>query len=649
MPNFIKFECDLDNFVANLKEFLDRNNQEIEKLLLNKEKNYNNFVKPLEMLEERLSLFFTPMSHLNSVKNSKKTQDVYADSLPLITAYETKLSQNTEIYTAYKEILKNEEKQLNDEQKRVLELNIQHFELNGANLDEDTKKRLEEIQIRKSDLSNQFSQNILDATDNYSYITDNYDDVKSLPKSEIESAKIVIDGKTKYKFTLQMPSYMAYMTYGDNREIREELYRAYTSRAPQNGKIIDEILSLRDEMSHLLGFENFAEYSLASKMAKKTSTVIGFLEELLTNSQNMAKKELEELQKFSPFKLESYDVAYFSEKLKKERYEIDKEKYRAYFQQQSVVDGMFKFLSKMFNLGFRKNREKLWDEKASSYDVLKGGKTVGRLYFDLEAREGKKGGAWMHNFQTRCKDENSKVQLASAFVICNFPPSTPTQPSLLWHDDVVTLFHEMGHALHHILSEVDESGVSGVNGVEWDAVEYPSQFLENFAYEAKVLKMFASHYETKEILPDEMIEKLIETKNFMSASAMLRQLEFSLFDFRLHLKKYEGDEVQKLLDEIREETTLIKPPKYNKFQNSFAHIFAGGYAAGYYSYKWAEVLSADTFCTVVDEGIFNSPTAQKYLDIVLGSGGSKSMQKLFVDVMQREVDTTKLLILNGIK
>jgi len=559
-----------------------------------------------------------------------------------------KVSQNIDIYNAYKDILQNEGTSLNGEQKRVLALNILHFELSGAHLDKKTKQRLQEINLRKSELSNNFSQNLLDATNAYEYIITDEADIEGLPQSEIENAKFEDNGVVKYKLTLQMPSYIAYMTYGKNREIREELYRAYVSRAPENAKIIDELLALRNEMSQLLGFKNYAQLSLATKMAQDEKSVLGFLENLLHDSIPQAKNELQELQNIAPHKLESHDTSYYAEILKKEQYDIDEEEYRPYFEQKNVVEGMFSFLNKLFNITCKQADEKLWHEKAYAYDVYENEILKARIYLDLEARESKRGGAWMHNWQTHCVDEAGKKQLASAFIVCNFPPSSDTNPSLLRHDDVVTLFHETGHTLHHILSEVNENEVSGVNGVEWDAVEFPSQFLENFAYEPQVLKLFAKHYKTNEIISDEMIDKLVQSKNFLSAMGMLRQLEFSLFDFKLHTKVYQGDEVQNLLDSIREKTALIKPPKYNKFQNGFSHIFSGGYAAGYYSYKWAEVLSADTFYAVVDENIFNSPTAKKYQNIILHRGGSQSMQELFHELMGRDADTTQLLRLNGI-
>ncbi len=647
MSKFLEFNINLDGFINELNKRVEENNKKTDELLEIKEKTYLNFVKPLGMMDEYLEQFFTPLSHINSVKNTDKTQQIYADSLPIITEYSTKLSQNLNIYKAYKEIYSNE-KNLNQEQKRVLELNIQNFELSGAHLDEKTKERLQEINIRKSELSNEFSQNVLDATSAYEYIITDERDVEGIPHSDLLDAKFEENGVTKYRFTLQMPSYIAYMTYGKNEKIREELYRAYVTRAPQNEHIIDQLLALKNEMSRLLGFPSYAAYSLASKMAKDEKSVIDFLEKLLMNSKEQAHAEIKELQEMTHKQLCSFDTAYYSELLKKEKYDIDEELYRVYFEQMSVLNGMFDFLNKLFGITFKKTDEKLWDEKAFSYDLYMEDKLKARLYLDLEARKSKQGGAWMNNFQTHCIDEKGNEQLASAVIVCNFPPSSKNNPSLLRHDDVVTLFHEMGHALHHMLSRVNENEVSGVNGVEWDAVEFPSQFLENFAYEPHVLKLFATHHETKEIIPDEMIEKLVRTKNFLSASGMLRQLEFSIFDFKLHTELYQGDEVQNLLDSIREESALIKPPSYNKFQNGFSHIFAGGYAAGYYSYKWAEVLSADAFFSVVDEGIFGSEIAKKYLNIVLSKGGSLSMEKLFKELMGREPNPNNLLRLNGI-
>ncbi len=647
MENFLTFNIELDSFIDELNKLLKNNNKAIQKLLKLEKKTYANFVKELESLNTKLESHFTPLSHINSVNNTPKTQEIYSLALPILTKYSTKISQNIELYMAFKDIYSHEQN-LSDAQKRVLELNILDFELSGANLNEDVKKELEDINLKKSSLSNDFSQNLLDATRDYELIVEDEADVDGLMQSDIAAARFEEDGKNKYRFTLQYPSYIAYMSYGKNRQIREKLYKAFTTRAPQNEKIIGELLALRDKMAKLLGFDSYASYSLKTKMAKDSQSVVGFLEKLLQDSLRQAKSELDALKRIANVELESYDSAFYSEILKKRLYEIDEEEYRAYFEQKSVVDGVFEFLHRLFGLSFSKTDEQLWDKSASSYDVLLSGEKKARLYLDLEARKGKRDGAWMNDFTTHHKDKEGKTHLASAVIVCNFSPSTKEHPSLLRHDDVVTYFHEMGHALHHILSEVSESEVSGVNGVEWDAVEFPSQFLENFAYEADVLKIFAKHHKSGEILPDEMIQKLIDAKNFLSALSMLRQLEFSLFDFLLHSKLHTSDEAQVLLDNIRERTSLIKPPAYNKFQNGFSHIFAGGYAAGYYSYKWAEVLSADAYYGIIDEGVFHSNLAKAYLEVILKNGGSKSMSELFVTLMGKEADPTKLLRLNGI-
>ncbi len=646
---FLHFELHLDRVIDELKTIISKNEQTIDALLDMEPKSYHNFVKPFEMLEERLSQFFTPLSHINAVKNSEKTQKVYAEALPVITEYSTKIGQNLKIYKAFEQIKKQEYATLNHEERRVVDLNILNFELSGAHLDDATKKRLQEINLRKSTLANDFSQNLLDATNAYEKIIDNEDDVAGIPSSDLDHARFENDGITRYRFTLQMPSYIAYMTYGPNREIREELYKAYSTRAPENGAIIDELLQLRQEMAQLLGFKNYSEYSLATKMAQHSSEVIDFLENLCNAAIPQATKELEELKTHSEVaELQSYDTAYYSERLKRAAYDIDAEEYRPYFEQQSVLNGLFDFLNRLFGIEFKQVDIPLWDAKATAYDLHVNQKLVSRLYCDLEARNDKRGGAWMHNWQSHCIDENGNEIKASAFIVCNFPPSSHTTPSLLRHDDVVTLFHEMGHALHHLLSNVSENGVSGVNGVEWDAVEFPSQLLENFAYEPQVLQMFARHYQNHDVLSDIMIEKLVRAKNFQSALSLLRQIEFSLFDFLLHTKQYRNDAIQTLLDSIRERTALIKPPHYNKFQNGFSHIFAGGYAAGYYSYKWAEVLSADVFFSIVDEGIFDAPTAERYREIVLSGGGSESMGTLFEKLLQRKPDVKNLLRLNGI-
>lgn len=642
----------LVDFNELLEQKLHANRDKIKKLLELSKKSYQNFVKPFEMMDEELDQFFTPLSHINAVNNSDTTQKVYSDALPIITNYSTEVGQNIDIFNAYKEIKEREYNHLTAAQKMVLDQSILGFELSGAALDDEKKNRLKEINVKKSELANNFSQNVLDATNDFEMIIEDEKDLKGLPESDIETAKEEKDGKTVYKFTLQMPSYIAYMTYGPNRKYREKLYQAYVTRAPQNAKIIDELMQLRQESSKILGFNSYAELSLATKMAPSTDTVITFLTDLQNASKKQAHKELAYLQKFAKEQgcdnLASFDAGYYAEKLRLRDYDIDEEAYRPYFEQTKVVTGLFEFLEKLFGMEFREVQTPLWHEKAKAYDIYVDNQIRARLLTDLEARKDKRGGAWMHNWQAHCLDEEGKEQLASAFIVCNFPASSETSPSLLRHDDVVTLFHEMGHAIHHLMSRVEENGVSGVNGIEWDAVEFPSQFLENFAYEPKVLQMFAKHHETSEVLSDAMIDKLVKAKNFQSAMTMLRQLEFGLFDFKLHDKLYQGVEVQELLDSIREDNNLISAPEYNKFQNSFSHIFAGGYAAGYYSYKWAEVLSADAYFYFVDHGIFHEKVANDYKNIILGEGATLSMHELFEKFRGQELQTNALLRLSGI-
>jgi len=644
----------LENSKVELEQLLNNSKKKIDELLNIENKTYENFVKPYEMIGEGINDYLTPIFHIDSVKNSEITQKVYEDCLPLISDYETEISQNDNIYRSLKDIQDKDYTSLNDIQKKVLENEIRDFKLSGCHLDEKNKKKLKELNLKLSELSHKFSQNLLNATNSFEMIIDDYEDVKEIPKSDLELAKFEENGKIKYKFTLQMPSYIAYITYGTNREKREEIYKAYCTRAPENGKIIEKILSLKDEKVKILGFKNYASYSLATKMAKNETEVVTFLEELAKKGKNRAVEELDEIKEFAKKDgiedLKSYDLSYYSEKLKKEKYDLDEEYYRPFFEQNSVLNGFFNFLYEVFNIKFTKTDAKAWDEKVQVYNISENDKVIARIFIDLEARKDKRGGAWMNNWHSYYINDKGEEQLPTAYIVCNFPPSSENTVSLLRHSDVVTLFHEMGHALHHLLSKVPEAMVSGISGVAWDVVEFPSQFLEYFSYDKEVLKLFAKHYETGEILSDEAIDRIIKAKNFQSSLAMLRQVEFALFDFELHQKLYKSeDEVQVLLDSIREKYAVIKPPVYNKFQNGFSHIFAGGYAAGYYSYKWAEVLSADAFYMFIDSGkVLNKEIAVRYKDIVLKNGGSKNMDELFFEFANREPSVDSLLKIDGI-
>ncbi len=635
----------LENSIENLKKIIDENLKEINNLLTINNKTYKNFVKPFVELSYKLDLFFTPIYHIHSVKNSKESQKVYEEAIPLLSNYSSEVSQNLEIFKAFKEVSNTK---LSPAEKKVVEDYLLDFKLSGAELEQQKKDRLKEINLKLSELSNKFSQNVLDDTDKFKLIIDNPDFVTEIPKSDLANAEFTDEnGQKKWKFTLQLPSYLSYMTYGNNREIREKLYKAYTTRGgDENGKIIDEILKLKYEKAKLLGFNNFAELSLATKMAESCDEVLNFLQNLADKSKNVAKKELAEIKDFSKLEdFNSFDVAYYSEKYRKKYYSIDEEEYRPYFEQSRVVKGVLDFISEKFNIKFEKQDLKLWDSKVQTFDLIENNKPFARLYLDLEARDGKKSGAWMNDWHSHHINSKNIEELPTAFVVCNFPKSSEKTKSFLRHDDITTLMHEMGHAIHHLFSKVSEIDISGTNGVEWDAVEFPSQFLENFSFDRNFLKSFAKHDLTGEQLPDEMIDKLIKARNFQSAMQMVRQLEFGLFDFKLHSELYQADEVQKLLDEIRKEISPLLPPKYNKFQNSFTHIFAGGYAAGYYSYKWAEVLSADLYFEVLE----NSDLWQKYQTTVLQNGAIKSMSELFQELLSRKPDPSKLLKLSGIK
>lgn len=650
-------EFHIENFENSsklLEELLNNSRVEVEKLLEIKNKTYKNFVLPFAEIGEKINEFITPIFHLDSVKNSKITSKVYEECLPLISKYESEISQNENIYTSFKNIQSNEKSTLSNIQLKVLENEIRDFELSGCQLENNKKQRLEEIDLALGELSHKFSQNILEATNSFSLIIENFEDVKEIPKSDLELAKFEEDGKTKYKFTLQMPSYIAYMTYGTSREKREELYKAYTTRAPQNGELIEKILALKDEKVKILGFKNYASYSLATKMANSEDDVINFLEELGNKAKEKAIKELEEIKQIAKEDgvddFRASDISFYSEKLKKAQYDIDEEYYRPYFEQNSVLNGFFATLKELFDIEFKSSNAKAWDEKVKVYDIFENSKTIARIYIDLEARDDKRGGAWMNNWHSYYKDSNNNINLPTAYIVGNFPQSTKDIPSLLRHSDVVTLFHEMGHALHHLLSKVEEPTVSGISGVAWDVVEFPSQFLEYFSYDRDILKLFAKHYQTGEVLDDEAISRLIKAKNFQSSMATVRQIEFALFDFKLHQKLYKTEfEIQELLNSIRDKFSVIKTPEYNKFQNSFSHIFSGGYSAGYYSYKWAEVLSADAFYMFLDsKNVLNKELGLKYKNCVLSCGGSENMDKLFFDFAQREPKIDSLLKIDGI-
>ena len=634
----------LEQFPQELDILLNQQRTIINTITNSNEKSYEKVLKPLQDLDEELGLFFTPLSHLNSVMNSDETQKAYEESIPLLSKFSSEIAQNEALFKKIEQI-----KASSDESKTVVEHEVRDFVLSGVKLPEAKKKRMEEISLSLSELSNQFSQNLLDATNAFELIIEDKKDVEGMPQSDIDAAKEEVEGKTVYKFTLQIPSYLAYMTYGPNREYRKVISKAYSTRAPQNAEVIDQILALKQEKAKLLEFDSYAHYALETRDANKQEDVLSFLDALADAALAQAKSELSELKAYAKSvdgieDLAGYDVGYYSEKLKKEKFNFDDTMTKPYFEQSNVLEGLLDIVSELFDVTFKPTDVPTWHACVKPFDIFDGDQLSGRIYFDLEARKEKRGGAWMNDWETHYIDSEGNKHLASAFIVCNFSPRTKENPSLLRHDDVVTLFHEMGHAIHHLFGKSKERSVSGINGVAWDVVEFPSQFLENFAYESAILKRFGFHYETGEPISEELMAKIKETKNYQAALGILRQVEFSLFDFKLHQDLYQGEEVQTLIDGIREKTSLLKAASYNKFQHGFAHIFAGGYAAGYYSYKWAEVLSADAFFSCLDEEAgFDKKSAKGYKDIILANGGSKEMSDLYQEWLGRKADVKSLI------
>jgi len=642
---FQNFHIDnLENFPKELDTLLNQQRTIISDITKSDESSYAKILKPLQDLDEELGLFFTPLSHLNSVMNSDETQKAYEESLPLLSKFGSEMAQNEALFKKIKLIKANSE-----EAKTVVEHDIRDFVLSGVNLPKKEKKRMEEISLKLSELSNNFSQNLLNATNAFELIMEDEKDVAGMPQTDIDAAKEEVDGDTIYKFTLQIPSYLAYMTYGPNREHRKTISKAYATRASENAEVIDQILALKNEKATLLGFTSYAHYALETRDASKEEDVITFLNDLADAALPQAKSELDELKAFAEKTdaikdLAGYDLGYYSEKLKKEKFDFDNTMTKPYFQQSKVLTGLLDIVSELFSVTFEPADVPTWHECVKPFDIFDNGKLSGRIYFDLEARKEKRGGAWMNDWETHYEDKDGNTHLASAFIVCNFSPTTDTTPSLLRHDDVVTLFHEMGHAIHHLFGKCKERSVSGINGVAWDVVEFPSQFLENFAYESAILKRFGFHYKSGEPISNELMAKIKETKNYQAALGILRQVEFSLFDFTLHQGLYQGAEVQALLNGIREKTALLEIPVYNKFQHGFAHIFAGGYAAGYYSYKWAEVLSADAFFSCLDEQSgFDKESAKGYKEYILANGGAKEMSALYQEWLGRKADVKSLI------
>jgi len=624
---------------------------------------WENFVEPIEIISEKISRAWGQIEHLNAVVNSDNLRKAYNDNLVKLTEFYTNLSQDESLYKKYQSLKDGEAfKSLTSSQKRIIDNVLREFKLGGAELNETDKKRFKAIQEKLAKLSTQFEENILDATNEFSIFVDNLDELRGIPEENIRKALADAkeDKREGYKFTLHFPSYLPVMQYADSRPLREKLYHAYATRASElaspefdNTKLIEEILALRYESSKLLGFKNFTEMSLVTKMAKSSEEVISFLMDLANKAKPFALKDMDELKSFSKTlnieKLEAWDVAYVSEKLRQAKYSFSENEVKQYFPEHRVLKGLFKVVETIFKLKIIKSDAPTWHKDVSFYSIKnEDDELIGQFYFDLYARNHKRGGAWMDEAISRYKNSLESSHPV-AFLTCNFSSPSENKPALFSHDDVITLFHEFGHGLHHMLTTVDDYSISGIKGVEWDAVELPSQFMENFCWEWEVVKHMTEHVDNKDPLPKTLFDKMIEAKNFQSGMQTLRQIEFSLFDIRLHTEYSNQNKINPLtlLETIRDEIAVVRPPSWNRFPNSFSHIFAGGYAAGYYSYKWAEVLASDAFSLFEEQGILSSHAGQKFKNEVLSKGGSRPAMESFVAFRGREPSVDALLRHNG--
>jgi oligopeptidase A len=666
LPAFESFQA--SHIEPAIDKLLSENRNSI-RTLLNETKDYNwdNLLQKLEDMDDQLGRAWSPASHLHSVADNDELREAYNACLTKLSDYSTEMGQNEDLFHAYETIANSEEfKSLNKAQQKIIKNALRDFRLSGIDLDDEAKDRYKIIQQKLSKLQTKFEENLLDATHDWKkHITDK-EQLSGLPESALALAAQTAANEEKegWLFTLDFPSYMPIMQYADNAELRKEFYHAYVTRASDQGKNKDwdnsevmlEILKYRTEKAKLLGFESYSHYSLATKMAENPDEVLDFLNDLATRTKKYAEQEFQELTAFAKEianvdKLDAWDVAYYAEKLRQKKFDISQETLRPYFPVNQVIEGLFAITNKLYGVTI-KQREgvEVWHKDVMFFDILEeDGSLRGSFYLDLYARQHKRGGAWMDECIVR-KKTNSSIQDPVAYLTCNFTPPIGDKAALLTHDEVITLFHEFGHGLHHMMTRVEYSGVSGINGVPWDAVELPSQFMENWCWEKEALDLFAKHVDTGEALDDELFEKMTRARTFQAGMQMTRQLEFSLFDFRLHLEfaSNESLNVQDLLNEVRQQIAVVTAPKFNRFQHSFSHIFAGGYAAGYYSYKWAEVLSADAFSKFEEKGIFDKNTGNEFLQAILEQGGSREPMDLFVEFRGRKPSIEPLLRHSGI-
>ncbi|MFG0804993.1 oligopeptidase A [Pseudomonas fluvialis] len=627
---------------------------------------WDGLVLALDELHARLGRAWSPVSHLNAVCNSAELRAAYEACLPKLSEYWTELGQNQALCQAYKALASSPAAAgFEVAQKTILEHALRDFRLSGIDLPPAEQQRYGEIQMKLSELTSRFSNQLLDATQAWTKAVADEAQLAGLPDSA--KAQMAQAAKAKgldgWLISLEFPSYYAVMTYADDRALREEVYTAYCTRASDqgphagqfdNGPLMEQILDLRQELAHLLGFAHYGELSLASKMADSTEQVLHFLRDLAVRSKPFAQRDLDELRAFSAEQgcadLASWDTGYYAEKLRQSRYSLSQEQVRAWFPIDKVLSGLFAIVQKLYGIEIHELKDfDTWHPDVRLFEIRENGAHVGRFFFDLYARANKRGGAWMDGARDKRRSAAGELISPVANLVCNFTPAVQGQPALLTHDEVTTLFHEFGHGLHHLLTRIEHAGVSGINGVAWDAVELPSQFMENWCWEPEGLALISGHFETGEPLPKDLLDKMLAAKNFQSGLMMVRQLELSLFDFELHASHGDGRSVLQVLEGIRDEVAVLRPPAFNRFANSFAHIFAGGYAAGYYSYKWAEVLSADAFSLFEEQGVLNPETGRAFREAILARGGSREAMQLFVDFRGREPSIDALLRHSGLE
>jgi oligopeptidase A len=637
-----------------------------------------NVVTPIDDVTEKLRRAWGVVGHLNAVVNSPALRDVYNGMLPTITQFWTQLSQNEALFAKYKQIRASSDTfaangtpvgdfggALTAAQIRSLDNEIRDFRLGGAELSAEKKTQFQAIQEELSTLMSKFNDNVLDATNAFAYVVVDQSELAGLPADAIEAAResAKADGQAGWKFTLQAPSYMPVMQYADHQPLRELMYRAYVTRASElgakiewdNSAVIKRILERRKESAALLGYNSYAEVSLAAKMAETPNDVVNFLNEMAAKSRPFAEQDWQELkmfarEQFNMAEVNAWDVGYVSEKLRQQRYAFSDNDVKQYFPESKVIAGLFRVVESIYGVTFAKASAETWHADVQFYDVRdKDGTLIGQFYFDLYARENKRGGAWMDDAINR-RRAHGKLQHPVAFMTCNFPAPVGGRAALFTHDDVITLFHEFGHGLHQLLTEVDELGVSGINGVEWDAVELPSQFMENFCWEWDVLRHMTAHVETGEALPRALFDKMIAAKNFQAGMQFLRQIEFALFDMQSHTDfDPTNEDIIALVRRVREQVAVVQYPSFNRMPHAFSHIFGGGYAAGYYSYKWAEVLSADAYAAFEESGVLNQETGAKFRREVLARGGSRPAMESFIAFRGRKPEIEHLLRHNGMK